>query len=400
MHAIQRADPERGREMQNQIFGFENTQKLYRGELKGLRDLTLTAKKIRWEDEFRAAVAADSTLEAEYGDVWDRIAQINEDKAKVAPTVVLNNANMLNPSAHLQLAAQLAQFIQMSALPEGQRPEYWNQLEGAIRDPGELYMDQSLGMLTGRLALAQAWLPEDAALVKAVQPGETPEAAASRLINTSRVGDAAFRDSLIAGGAEALQASTDPLIRLVLEMQAEQQGVGAAWQSANASEEVQNERFAAALFAVYGTDLPPDATFTLRITDGLVKRYQYNGTYAPAQTVIYGLYARAAEFDNEMPWTLAPAIEAAIDDVDMSVPLNFVSTNDITGGNSGSPVIDREARWVGIAFDGNVEAFPNEFLFAAENGRTVSVHSAGITEALLNVYGAVELLEELLEGSN
>jgi hypothetical protein len=399
MHAIQRADPERGRAMQNQIFGFENTQKLYRGELKGLRDLTLTAKKIRWEDEFRAAVAADSVLQAEYGDVWDQIARINESKAKVAPTVVLNNPNLLNPSAHLQLAAQLAQFIQMSALPEDQRPEYWNQLEGAIRDPGDMLMDQSLGMLTGRLALAQQWLPADAALVSAVRSGETPGAAARRLIDTSRVDDAAYRDSLIAGGPEALQASTDPLIRLALEMQAEQQGVGAAWQSANASEEVQNERFAAALFAVYGTDLPPDATFTLRITDGLVKRYQYNGTYAPAQTVIYGLYARATEFDNEMPWTLAPAFEAAVDDVDMSVPLNFVSTNDITGGNSGSPVIDREARWVGIAFDGNVEAFPNEFLFAAENGRTVSVHSAGITEALLNVYGAVELLEELL-GSN
>ncbi|MCK5482185.1 MAG: S46 family peptidase, partial [Gemmatimonadetes bacterium] len=147
-------------------------------------------------------------------------------------------------------------------------------------------------------------------------------------------------------------------------------------------------------------DLPPDATFTLRITDGVVARYQFNGTYAPAQTSIYGLYGRAEEFENEMPWTLAPAFEAARAAVDMSVPINFVSTNDITGGNSGSPVIDQEARWVGIAFDGNVESLPNEFLFAAENGRTVSVHSAGITEALRSVYNAHELLDELLSGSN
>jgi len=399
MHAIQRADPERGRAMQNQIFGFENTQKLYRGELKGLRDLTLTAKKIRWEDQFRAAVAADSALASQYSDVWDRIAAINETMAKIAPTVMMNNPNLLNPSAHLQMAGQLVQYVQMAALPEDQRPRNWNRLEQAIRDPGEMHMDQSLGMLSGRLTLAQEWLPEDAALRKAVRAGETPEAAASRLIQSSRVGDAAFRDSLISGGTQAVQTSTDPLIQLALAMQAEQQSVLGTWQSANASEEVQNERFAAALFAVYGTDLPPDATFTLRITDGLVQRYHYNGTYAPAQTVIYGLYARAAEFGNEMPWTLAPAFAEAWDDVDMSVPLNFVSTNDITGGNSGSPVIDREARWVGIAFDGNVEAFPNEFLFAAENGRTVSVHSAGITEALLNVYEATELLEELLGGS-
>jgi len=386
--------------MQNQIFGYENTQKLFRGQLKGLRDVVLTAKKIRWENEFRAAVEADPTLATEYGDVWDRIAEINEAMAEIAPTVVMNNPNLLNPSAHLQMAAQLGQYIQMAGMPEDQRPPNFDQLESGILDPGEMHMDQAVGMLAGRLALAQKWLPADAALIQAVQAGETPEEAASRLIESSRMGDAEYRQSLIDGGPEAMQASTDPLVELVRAMQGEQQSVIGAWQAANASEEVQNERFASALFAVYGTDLPPDATFTLRITDGIVKRYQFNGTYAPAQTTIYGLYGRAEEFDDEMPWTLAPAIDAARDDVDMSAPINFVSTNDITGGNSGSPVIDREARWVGIAFDGNIEAFPNEFLFAAENGRTVSVHSAGITEALRSVYNADELLDELLSGSN
>ena len=400
MHAIQAADPERGRAMQNQIFGFENTQKLYRGQLGGLRDVDLTARKVRWENEFRAAVEADPSLAAEFGDVWGKIAEINETMAKLAPTVYLNNPSFLNASAHLQMAGQLSQYVQMAAMPEDQRPRNWNRLEGAIREPGEMHMDQSLGMLAGRLALAQEWLPAEAVLVQAVQPGETPEAAARRLIDLSQLGDAEFRESLMSGGVEGLQASTDPLVQLALAMRAEQQSALGAWQAANASEEVQNERFASALFAVYGTDLPPDATFTLRITDGVVQRYQFNGTYAPAQTSIYGLYGRAEEFDNEMPFTLAPAFDAARDVVDMGIPINFVSTNDITGGNSGSPVIDQEARWVGIAFDGNVESLPNEFLFAAENGRTVSVHSAGITEALRSVYNAHELLDELLSGSN
>jgi hypothetical protein len=400
MHAIQAADPERGRAMQNQIFGFENTQKLYRGQLGGLRDVDLTARKIRWENEFRAAVEADPALAAEYGDVWGKIAEINETMAELAPTVYLNNPNFLNASAHLQMAGRLSQYVQTAAMPEDQRPPNWNRFEGAIREPGEMHMDQSLGMLTGRLALAQKWLPAEAVLVQAGQPGETPEAAARRLIDSSQLGDAEFRESLMSGGVEGLQASTDPLVQLALAMRAEQQSALGAWQAANASEEVQNERFASALFAVYGTDLPPDATFTLRITDGVVQRYQFNGTYAPAQTSIYGLYGRAEEFDNEMPFKLAPAFDAARDGVDMSIPINFVSTNDITGGNSGSPVIDQEARWVGIAFDGNVESLPNEFLFAAENGRTVSVHSAGITEALRSVYNAHELLDELLSGSN
>jgi hypothetical protein len=153
------------------------------------------------------------------------------------------------------------------------------------------------------------------------------------------------------------------------------------------------------LFAVYGTDLPPDATFTLRITDGVVERYRYNETYAPAQTSIYGFYARATEFENEMPWTMPQSWWEAKDNVDMSVPINFVSTNDITGGNSGSPVIDRDANLVGIAFDGNPESLPNEFFFAAEDGRTVSVHSAGIIEALKSVYQMDALVKEIL-GTN
>jgi hypothetical protein len=404
LHAIQRSDPERGRQMQNLVFGLENGQKLYRGQLKGLRDTELTARKIRWEKEFRAAVEADPELAAAYGDVWDRIAELNERKAQLRPAVVLNDPDLRSPSAHLRLAGQLVEYVHTMERPQEERPgqfqgEELAGLQESLLNPGYLAMDQSTGMLAGRLALAQKWLPADAVLVRAIQPGETPEDAARRLIEGSQVADGGFCEGVMGMSPEELLDSPDPLIQLMLDMRTERGGIIDEWQDVLASEGVQNEQFAAALFAVYGTDLPPDATFTLRITDGVVQRYQFNGTYAPAQTTIYGLYARGEEFGNEMPWTLAPAIDDARDVVDMSVPINFVSTNDITGGNSGSPVIDREARWVGIAFDGNVEAFPNEFLFAAENGRTVSVHAAGITEMLASVYGAEELLEELLEGS-
>ena len=127
----------------------------------------------------------------------------------------------------------------------------------------------------------------------------------------------------------------------------------------------------------------------------MVERYSYNGTFAPPVTTLYGLFARSAEFGNEDPWTLPERWLEARDDIDLSTPFNFVSTNDITGGNSGSPLIDRDGRLVGIAFDGNVESFPNEFLFAAPTGRTVSVHSAGILEVLRAVYVADQLVDEL-----
>src|SRR5690606_23845080 len=146
------------------------------------------------------------------------------------------------------------------------------------------------------------------------------------------------------------------------------------WQELNAAQTVQQERLANALFAVYGTSLPPDATFTLRISDGVVARYPYNGTFAPPHTTIYGLYERATNFGNEMPWTRPRSFAERRVAVAMETPFNFVTTTDITGGNSGSPLIDREARVVGIAFDGNIEQLPNEFLFDTTAGRTVAVH--------------------------
>jgi hypothetical protein len=129
----------------------------------------------------------------------------------------------------------------------------------------------------------------------------------------------------------------------------------------------------------------------------VVKRYPYNGTFAPPVTTIYGLYARAAEFRNEDPWTLPRAFAERRANVNMATPLNFVSTNDLTGGSSGSPVFDRTGRIVGVAFDSNIEGLANEFVFRPDGaGRSIAVHSAGIVEALRNVYRAQTLLDELL----
>ncbi|MBZ0153793.1 MAG: S46 family peptidase, partial [Planctomycetes bacterium] len=162
-----------------------------------------------------------------------------------------------------------------------------------------------------------------------------------------------------------------------------------------AREAALTERLARLLFAVYGNDVSPDATFTLRWSDGRVAGYPYNGTLAPWRTVLHGLFARAAEFDGVHPFDLPQDWLLAKDRLDMTTPVDFVCTVDSTGGNSGSPIVDRDLRLAGLLFDGNMESLANEFLYGERVERSVCVHPQAIVEALRKVYRATRLLREL-----
>ncbi len=404
LHDIAERDPLQGRALAQLTFGLENAEELYIGQLAGLQDTLTLARKIKWENEFRGRVDADLSLSSTYGDVWDRLATIHDEKAALYASLSLHDPGWLAPSRHVQVAAQLVTYVREMATPESERSapyrgERLEQTEAQLRGQSLDPEYRSVETFAGRLAIALDWLPDADPLVHAVRPGETPEQAARRLIEGSRVGDPTFRAEIMEGGVDALQASGDEFLLLVSEMVSSFETVSERWSELLATENVQMERFAAAFFSVFGTDVPPDATSTLRISDGVMAGYTYNGTLAPEATTIYGLYARAAEFDDQPPFDLAPSFAAARDAVDMGVKLNFVSTHDTTGGNSGSPLIDKEGRYVGALFDGNTENFPNEFLFGVEGGRSVSVHSAGITEALRSVYEAHELLDEILSAA-
>ncbi|MEJ2677674.1 MAG: S46 family peptidase [Gemmatimonadota bacterium] len=347
------------RQVREQEAEFQNALKSYRGELDGLRDTLLMGRKIRWEREFRAKVGANADLQQMYGDAWDRIAGIEEGLARTGTRHSVYNPGIIG-DPHTQLAVDLVRWVRQRALPEARRTMDDAALDSVYQtltrqtpyDP-----DVGASLLAVRLQLARDWLPSDDPLLRAAFRGnESPLDAARRLIQDSHVADVAFRRTFMREDAAALEQSSDPMIRLARVMVSALDTLDARVTELQARESAQEERLARALFAVFGSDIPPDATFTLRITDGVVKRYPYNGTFAPAFTSFYGLYQRAHNFGNAYPWNLPPRFSARRDSLDLATRLNFVATTDIAGGNSGSPVVDEQGRLVGTAFDGNIES--------------------------------------------
>lgn len=401
LQEVARRNPQAAQKVRQDLFEVENSLKAYRGEMAGLLDTLLLARKVAWQSDFERRLNADTLLRARFGDVFRQMADLQAEKLRLSPRLNLSNPNLF-PEPHVQVAATLVRLVHERSLPEAQRAaEFQNgKLQQVTTQlEGDLPLDTALSrrLLAARLRLMQQFLPPDDPLLRqAMAAGEAPDAAARRLVMSTRVGDAAFRRALLQAGQPAVDTTSDPLIRLVRAMFANARSLQPRWDSLAARQEVLSARLAQALFAAYGTSVPPDATFTPRISDGLVRGYPYNGTLAPPVTTIYGLYARSAEFGNRMPFTLPASFAQQRAAVDLGKPLDLVSTNDISGGNSGSPLVDHNGRVVGLVFDSNIEALPHQFLFGSESGRTVAVHTAGIGEALRSVYHADALLRELL----
>jgi hypothetical protein len=254
-----------------------------------------------------------------------------------------------------------------------------------------------IAQITGALELDLQELGPADPFIKTILGGKTPHEAAMALVNGTHLDDAAVRKQLIEGGQSAVDASTDPEIVLARQLDPMRREF-VKWMEDNVQSVDQRagEALGKARFAVYGRSTYPDATFTLRLSYGQVKGYPMNGSKAPSKTTFYGLYDRANSFDFQGPFWLSSRYLEGRTKLDLSTPLNFVTTNDIIGGNSGSPVINRNGEIVGLVFDGNIESLVGDYVYDIETNRTVSVHTAAMTEALRKLYGAQKLLDEML----
>jgi hypothetical protein len=385
------------RQYENQIFGLENSLKAVTGYLSGLLDEERMARKRAFEEDFRNRIQTDPELRRRYGGAWDAIANA---QAELASFAAQSRFYGFGGSQLLSMAGTLVQLPQEMSLPDSLRQPAFrgNRLErlrAQLAGEADLDLEMEEMNLAVQLEAAANALPSGDPFLEAVLGGESPGEAARALVTGTRLTSSRVRASLMEGGADAIARSTDPMIVAARLIQPLSEKVVDRAAPLDAIISANAELVGEAIFAAYGHILPPDATFTLRITDGVVKRYPMNGTYAPYKTPFYGLFARAAEFDNQGPWAMAPRWAAAEDRLNLSTPLDFVSTNDIIGGNSGSPVINTDAEVVGLVFDGNIQFLPNRFVFDDLAGRTVSVHSSAIIEALRKVYDANAIADEL-----
>ena len=400
-----RAFSERSREnlrrAQDELFSIENSRKAYTGMQAGLQDPALLARKRAGEQRLRDAIAHDPRLRASYGGGWEDVAATLRILDGVYEDLSLFETGGTFRGSIFSIARTLVRLAEETQKPNQARLREYSEA-GLESLKQELFSDAPIYEDLETLELAD-WLSFLAdtrgmrnELVEKILDGKSPQARAEELVQNTRLKDVAERKRLAEGGLRAVEASRDPMILLARLIDPEARRLHTIF--ADQIEEPQRQAYAKiaqARLAINGTAAYPDATFTLRLAFGLIKGYQENGAPIPAMTLIDGAFARSAEHDHREPFLLPESWTSQQTLLDPSVPLNFVSTADIVGGNSGSPVVNRAGEFVGIIFDGNIQSLVLDYAYTDQQARAIAVHSAGISEMLAKIYRTDRLLAEL-----
>ncbi|MEP6635425.1 MAG: S46 family peptidase [Acidobacteriota bacterium] len=395
---------EQTRRAQNELNSVQNTLKVYRGQLAGLQDKSLMARKEKAEGSIRKSVASDARRQKDYGDAWDAISTARHgESAYERERRFLDLASGFN-TTYFGLARAILRLTDEGAKPDSERlPEFTTtrlpSLQNALFADTPLYDDFEQVKLAASLSLLRDTYGANDPVTQKVLMGKTPEARAAELISGTKLKDVGFRKQLVTGGKAAVDASNDPMIELARSVDAEARAARRRYEN----EVVGVERgaygkIARALFETEGDKIYPDATFTLRLSYGAVKGYTENGKKLTPFTTIGGMYARAAQYGYKFPYNLPPLLMSKKSQVNLKTPYNFVTTNDIIGGNSGSPTVNKNGELIGLIFDGNIQSLVGNFDYDEEVNRSISVDVRGMWEMLRKVYNANEVVDELMKG--
>ena len=397
--------PENARVADDALFGTQNGRKKQTGSLQALQDPAFLAAKQARETALRAKVAADPKLQAAYGDAWDQA-----DRADAAARAEFARYGLLAGGFGLRsslygIAQTLVLRAEEEGKPNGERLPGYTDADRASLDlelfsPAPVYPDLETLTLADSLAQIEETLGGDDPLVVQMLAGKSPGERAAALVNGTTLADVAARKKLADGGLAAVQASTDPMIVLARQLDPTDRALRKARETEVVS--VAQAAYAniarAQLAASDPGSVYPDATGTLRLSYGKVAGYAEGGQPVPAWTTLGGLYPYAAKHENRPPYQLSAPWEAAKDKIAPGTPFNFVSTPDIIGGNSGSPVVNKNGELVGIIFDGNLQSLALDYAYSETQARAVSVDARAIIESLRHVYGEDALADELLSG--
>ena len=384
--------PEKAREGADALFGTENSYKVYWGQARALDDRAFTAKLAAVETDLRAKVGPDA------GDPWGEIAKADARYREIFYDWTFLDARAGWSSDLYGWARDIVRAAAEREKPNAERLTGYTEsalplLEKKLTDakPVEPWLEAL--KLEFWLSKTREYLTADSPQVKVLLGRESPEALAARLVAGTKLADPAVRKQLYDGGMAAVRASDDPLIRFVLATDAQSREVRRVYDAEVAAPiAAAQAKLAKARFAAYGAGNYPDATFTLRLSYGKVAGWTERGKPVPYDTKIAGLYVRAT---GQAPFKLATGFEAAKPKLDMATTYDFVTTNDIIGGNSGSPVVARDGSVIGAAFDGNIHSLGGNFGYDPALNRTVVVSTAAVQAALETVYPAPALAKEL-----
>jgi len=396
--------PENARIARQALFGTQNSRKLLIGELQSLQDPAVLASKQAQEQALRARIAADPKLQAAFGDAWGQVDQADATQRVLSAKYGALAGGRPLFSGLFGVAQALVQLAQEGKKQDRERlPEDTDanraSRERQLLSPAPIYPQFERLGLADALALMEETLGAGDPLVGQALGGKSPQERASELVGETKLADLNERKRLMIGGLAAVQASQDPMIKLAMQLAPAFRALRKQSEEQVASIKQQAyPKIAQAQLAAGSENVSPDATGTLRLSYGTVSGYTQDGAAVPASTTMGGLFPYAAGRDDQPPYQPSPSWVKAKNQIKPDTPFDFVCTADIVGGNSGSPVVDKDGAVVGLIFDGNIQSLGSAYAYTDAQARAVAVHSEAIIEALRRIYGDDTLADELLSG--